>query len=103
MSGGVAKRAEAPQVLQHVAPATLTLENMIDLGRERLALDAEETVASERLEPEPTPSASTPSAHRMVGARLGVRAGRHAADGRRWRHRSTVARPGNGSRLMPTS
>ena len=72
MSGGVAKRAEAPQVLQHVAPATLTLENMIDLGRERLALDAEEAVASERLEPEPTPSTGRASALRMVRARLGV-------------------------------
>ena len=47
---------------------------MIDLGRERLALDAEEAVASERLEPEPTPSTGRASALRMVRARLGVRA-----------------------------
>ena len=54
---GVAVAAQAPQVLQHVPPATLTGENVIDLGRERPALDAQEAVTLERPRPEPTPSA----------------------------------------------
>jgi hypothetical protein len=65
-----------------VAPATLALDNVIDVLGDPATHDAGEAVALERLRPEPTSSASTPSALRMVGARLAVRARRHAADAR---------------------
>jgi hypothetical protein len=89
---GVAVAAQAPQVLQHVAPATLARENVIDLGGERPALDAEVAVTPERVEPEPSPSTGRASALRMLGARLDVRARRDSANGQcSRRHRSTVA------------
>jgi hypothetical protein len=90
MALGVAVAAQAPQVLQHVAPATLTRDDVIDLAGERPALDAEEAIAPKCLEPEPSPSAGRASALRMVGERASVRAARHRADGGRSRHRSTV-------------
>ena len=56
MALGVAVRAQAPQVRKLVAPATLSRENVIDLGGERPALDAGEAIALERLRSEPSPS-----------------------------------------------
>jgi hypothetical protein len=63
----VAASTERVQILQHVAPATLARENVIDLGGERPACDAEEVIPPERPRPEPSPSAGRASALRMLG------------------------------------
>jgi hypothetical protein len=86
---GVAASTERAQVPKLVAPASLARENVVDvLGAP--SARAQVVIAPERLEPEPSPRARTPSALRMVGAWLAVRALRHAADGGRSRLRSTV-------------
>jgi hypothetical protein len=95
---GVAVGAQAPQVPKLVAPAMLSRDDVVNLGCESSACGALEAVAPERPEPEPSPSSGRASALRMLGARLGVRARRHAADGQRSRHRTTVAASVRGPR-----
>lgn len=95
---GVAVTAEAPQVRQLVAPASLSRDDVIDLLGSRSALDAKIMVAPKRQEPKPTPSSCAASASRMRRTRLAVRARRHRADGQTLAASLDRSSPGIGGR-----